>query len=109
MTQYHFTVESERVQWLLRGDGQLARLVEEIVNQVLNAQVAEHHHAEFYERKEERQGYRNGYKPRQLTTRVGQLTSRVPQVRDGQFSTELFAHYQRSEHVFSGIAGLILG
>jgi putative transposase len=35
--------------------------------------------------------------PRQLTTRVGALTLLVPQVRDGQFSTELFARYQRSE------------
>ena len=37
-----------------------------------------------------------GYKPRQLTTRVGALTLLVPQVRDGQFSTELFARSQRS-------------
>ena len=36
-------------------------------------------------------------RPRKLTTRVGPLTLRVPQVRDGEFSTELFARYQRSE------------
>lgn len=36
-------------------------------------------------------------RPRKLATRVGPLTLRVPQVRDGQFSTELFARYQRSE------------
>jgi putative transposase len=36
-------------------------------------------------------------RPRRLTTRVGQLTLRVPQVREGQFSPELFARYQRSE------------
>jgi transposase-like protein len=53
--------------------------------------------AEPYERTEQRQGYRNGYKPRRLTTRVGRLTLRVPQVREGVFSTELFTRYQRSE------------
>jgi len=53
--------------------------------------------AERYERTEERQGYRNGVRPRQLTTRVGRLTLCVPHVRDGHFSPELFARYQRSE------------
>ncbi|MGH3180843.1 MAG: IS256 family transposase [Streptosporangiaceae bacterium] len=97
MTQYQLTLDSDQLQRLFTGDGQLARLVEAVLNQVLSAQVADHLHAESYERTDERQGYRNGYKPRQLTTRVGQLTLRVPQVRDGQFSTDLFARYQRSE------------
>ena len=38
-----------------------------------------------------RTGYRNGYKARQLHTRVGTLTVQVPQDRDGTFSTQLFA------------------
>ena len=32
-----------------------------------------------------------------MTTRVGTLTLRIPRHRNGQFSTELFARYQRSE------------
>jgi transposase-like protein len=83
---------------LFSGDSQLAQLLESILNQVLEAQVGEHLQAGRYERTDEqRQGYRNGYKPRQLTTRVGKLTLRVPQVREGGFSPELFARYQRSE------------
>jgi transposase-like protein len=97
MTQYQLTLDSDAVQRLFTGDGQLGRLVEAVLNQVLNAQVAEQLQAAPYERSEQRQGYRNGYKPRQLTTRVGALTLLVPQVRDGQFSTDLFARYQRSE------------
>ena len=97
MTQYQLTLDSESVQRLFAGDGQLGHLLEAVLNQVLNAQVAEQLQAAPYERSEQRQGYRNGYKPRQLTTRVGALTLLVPQVRDGQFSTELFARYQRSE------------
>ena len=53
--------------------------------------------ASRYERTPQRQGYRNGYKPRQLQTRVGTLELLVPQDRDGSFSTELFGRYQRSE------------
>ena len=52
---------------------------------------------ERYERGEGRTGYRNGTKPRTLVTRVGALQLAVPQDRDGTFSTELFARYQRSE------------
>jgi transposase-like protein len=41
--------------------------------------------------------YRSGYYTRTLVTRVGKLELRVPQDRDGRFSTELFERYQRSE------------
>jgi transposase-like protein len=97
VTQYQLTLDSETLQRLFVGDGQLGHLLESVLNQVLNAQVSEQLQAAPYERSEQRQGYRNGYKPRQLTTRVGALTLQVPQVRDGAFSTELFARYQRSE------------
>lgn len=100
MAQYQLTVDESRGHGLFTQDGALAHLVEEIVQQVLEAQVADHLQAQPYERTEERRGYRNGYKPRSLITRVGTLELRVPQVRDGAFSTDLFARYQRSEQAF---------
>ena len=45
----------------------------------------------------ERRGYRNGFKPRQLKTRIGTLELMIPQDREGTFQTELFERYQRSE------------
>src|SRR5690606_41697158 len=42
-------------------------------------------------------GYRNSYRAREMKTRVGTLELRVPRVRSGSFSTELFERYQRSE------------
>jgi transposase-like protein len=75
----------------------MTQLVEQMLNQVLEAQMSEHIGAARYERSPDRQTYRNGHRLRQLTTRVGRLTLRVPQTRDGSFSTELFARYQRSE------------
>lgn len=53
-----------------------------------------------YERNETRTGWRNGYKPRTLKTRVGTIEMRVPHDRDGRFSTSLFERYQRSEKAF---------
>ncbi len=75
----------------------LRQLVERALQCFLEAEMTAHLGAARYERSEGRQGHRNGYKPRQLHTRVGTLTLRVPQDRAGTFSTELFARYQRSE------------
>ena len=50
-----------------------------------------------YERSRDRTGYRNGYYRRELFTRVGRLTLRVPRDREGRFSTEIFERYQRNE------------
>ena len=54
------------------------------------------------ERTPDRVGYRAGYYPRSLVTRVGKLALRVPRDRQGRFSTELFERYQRSEQALVG-------
>jgi putative transposase len=88
------------VDWKAVMEGQadfLKPLVQEVVQQVLEAEMLEAVGAERHERTEGRQGYRSGYYRRGLVTRVGKLELRVPQDRQGRFSTELFARYQRSE------------
>ena len=97
MTQYQITLSDKIVHGLFKEDGAMAKLVEQVLNQVLEAEVTETLQAKPYERTEERQGYRNGFKPRTMTTRVGRLVLSVPQVREGKFSPELFARFQRSE------------
>jgi putative transposase len=79
------------------GDDGMRALVERVVQQVLEAEMSSFLQADSYERTGERRGYRNGYKPRLLKTRVGELELLVPKDRDGQFQTELFERYQRSE------------
>ncbi|BFH16811.1 hypothetical protein PMJ10TS2_64390 [Paenibacillus melissococcoides] len=105
MAQYQINVDSNILQQLFIGDRKdagVAKLLESVVNQVLQAQVTEQLDAERYERAEERKGYRNGTYPHKLTTRVGTLTLHIPRIRDGKFSTNLFARYQRSEQAFVG-------
>jgi len=85
---------------LLSGQDGLAKLVEGVLNQILDAQVTEALGARWYERTEDRVGYRNGTRARTLYTRVGPVTLLVPQTRDGSFSTEIFQRYQRSEQAF---------
>jgi putative transposase len=64
---------------------------------VLEAEMTEVLGAAKSARTTGRNGYRSGYYGRSLITRVGKLELRIPQDRSGQFSTELFARYQRAE------------
>jgi len=82
------------------GDDFLRDLVQRTIQQVLEAEMTSFIGAESYQRNEVRRGWRNGYKPRTLKTRVGGLELMVPKDRDGQFQTELFERYQRSEKAF---------
>jgi putative transposase len=82
---------------LLSDPDFLRGIVERALQAILEEEMTAHLGVARYERGEGRTGYRNGHTPRTLTTRVGTLTLRVPQDRDGTFSTELFARYQRSE------------
>lgn len=100
MTDYNVTVGKDLLPELLSGQDGLAKLIESVLNQILEAQVSESLNAEPYERSEGRAGYRNGYRIRQLYTRVGPVQLQVPQTRDGSFSTEIFKRYQRSEQAF---------
>ena len=97
MAETNVTIPADFLSSFLSEPNGFAKLLETVLNQILNAQAEDQIGAAPYERTEGRVAYRNGYRTRQLYTRVGQLTLRVPQFRDGQFSTEIFARYQRSE------------
>ena len=97
MADYEVTLSGNKLKDLLSRDDGLQGLVEDVLNQVLEAQMTEHIGAGRHERSESRQAYRNGHRLRRLYSRVGPLSLRVPQSRDGGFSTEIFRRYQRSE------------
>jgi putative transposase len=74
------------------------RLLEHLVNQAMQAEAGSHIGAERHERSDERRGWRNGSKPRQLKTRVGELDLSVPQVRGCEpYHPSMFDKWQRSE------------
>lgn len=50
MPAYQITIDGETVQGLFQGDAGLAKLLEQVLNQVLEAQVSEQLGAERYER-----------------------------------------------------------
>jgi transposase-like protein len=96
---------AKQINWkeVMAEQGDFLRpLVQEVVQQVLEAEMDEALGAEKGERTPSRQGYRSGYYGRTLVTRVGKLELRVPQDRQGRFRTEVFERYQRSEKALVG-------
>jgi putative transposase len=72
-------------------------LLREVLQEVLEQEMTDTLGAEKGERSPWRLGYRSGYYDRALVTRVGKLELRIPQDRQGNFSTQIFERYQRSE------------
>jgi putative transposase len=98
MTRQKHTAEKPNWKEILAQQQDWLRgLIEEVVQQVLEAEMDEALAAQKGERTADRLGYRSGYYPRTLITRVGKIELRVPQDRQGRFRTEVFERYQRSE------------
>jgi transposase-like protein len=98
MADHHLRDNEELVQDVLLDEPDfLKEIVQKALQRILEAEMSAHIGAVPYERSENRKGHRNGYKPRTLKTRVGTLDLLVPQDREGTFSTQLFARYQRNE------------
>jgi len=88
----------ESVKETLTQDGDLLRnIIQQVLQEMLEAEMDQVLGASKSERSDKRLGYRSGYYTRTLLTRVGRVSLRVPRDRDGRFSTELFDRYQRSE------------
>jgi putative transposase len=71
--------------------------IQKLVQKGIEEEFSKFIGADEHQRTEERIGYRNGSYPRQLKTRVGTLELRICRDREGEFKTELFERYQRSE------------
>src|SRR6201985_1776386 len=92
----------QEIKELIAGEEDILRpLIGAVLQEVLEAEMSQALGAEKGER-EGRLGYRSGYYVRSLITRVGRVELRVPQDRQGRFSSELFERYQRSEKALVG-------
>jgi putative transposase len=98
MTKEKGTPRVSALKALLAEDREFVReIMRAALQEILEAEMTEALGAEKSERTATRLGYRAGSYGRTLITRVGKLELRVPQDREGRFSTELFERYQRSE------------
>jgi len=77
----------ERVFELLAEEGfdGMSQALEVLLNEMMKVERSRHLQASPYERSEQRRGYGNGFKPKRVRTRVGELDLAVPQTRASDF------------------------
>ena len=99
MAQHHENRPIGDAVELLRINGfdSLAEAVTVLLNTAMVAERSEYLGATPYERSAQRLGYANGYKDKQLKTRLGTLPLKVPQTRDGAFYPQSLEKGLRSE------------
>lgn len=111
MAQIHITLNQEELlAFLCKNNVELMKfLLERSLNEVMKVQSEVQLGASPYARSEERSDYRNGFRDRAFTTRIGTITLHVPRHRFNAFKTPIFERYfalitTMSEMVVSGVS-----
>jgi len=100
--QDDFTLPTELLEQISKeGFEVLPELIRQMINSAMQMERQKYLGARLYERSPERQGYANGYKPKTVKTRVGEITFDVPQVRSGDFYPEALEKGLRSERALT--------
>jgi putative transposase len=97
-----FTLPAELLEQVQeQGLDVLPELLRVILNAAMQAERTEHLNAAPYQHTQERRGYANGFKPKTMQTRVGEITFAVPQVREGGFYPQALEKGLRSERALT--------
>jgi len=84
-----------------KGFEALPDLIRVLINAAMQAERQKYLKTGPYERSPERAGHANGYKPKTVRTRLGEITFDVPQVREGGFYPEALEKGLRSERALT--------
>jgi transposase-like protein len=100
--QNDFTLPTELLEQIAsEGLEFLPEMVRILINAATQTEREKHLGAGPYERSAERRGYANGFKPKTVKTRLGEITFDVPQVRDGSFYPGALEKGLRSERALT--------
>jgi putative transposase len=96
--QIHSNVAQEAVQVLAEhGFDGMAQAMQLLINECMKIERQQSLGVGPYQRGEARVGQANGFKPKKLKTRIGELQLAVPQVRGAQFYPQALERGSRSE------------
>ncbi|NLF50083.1 MAG: IS256 family transposase, partial [Leptolinea sp.] len=100
--QNHYNLPESVTETLMQqGLGALPEMIKVMINNAVLEERSRYLQAEEYERTGERTGYANGYKPKTVKTRVGEITFAIPQVREGGFYPSALEKGLRSERALT--------
>jgi putative transposase len=75
----------------------MAEAIEILMNEAMKLERSEVLGARPHERTESRRGYANGFKPKRVNSRLGELNLQIPQTRDVEFYPSTLERGERSE------------
>ena len=81
----------------------IPELVRHGLQQLIELEVAAVLGADRHERSEDRLGYRNGYRPRRLTTQVGDIDLQIPKLRSGSFLPSILEPRRRVDQALYAV------
>ena len=100
--QSDFTLPSELLEQIAsQGFDVLPELIRIVINAAMQAERQQYLRAAPYQHTPERRGHGNGFKPKTVSTRMGEITLDIPQVREGGFYPEALEKGQRSERALT--------
>jgi transposase-like protein len=79
----------------------MPQAMEILFNEAMRLEREQHLGARHYQRSNNRLDYANGYKPKRVKTRIGQLDLSVPQTRDSDFYPNCLDKGLRSERALN--------
>lgn len=96
--QENYNLSSDVIEELTqKGLNAVPDLLRVLLNNAMHAERSKYLQAGEYERTEERKGHANGFKPKTVKTRLGEITFAIPQVREGGFYPSALEKGMRSE------------
>lgn len=100
--QPNYTLPNELLEQIATdGLDAIPEMLRIIINTAMQAERQQYLGVGPYERSAQRQGQANGYKPKTVTSRVGEITFAVPQVRDSSFYPQALEKGLRSERALT--------
>jgi len=100
--QDHCTVPTELLEQIAAdGFDALPDLIRILFDAAMRVERQQYLGARPYERSPARRGRANGFKPKTISTRMGEITCAVPQVREGGFYPEALEKGLRSERALT--------
>ena len=100
--QNDFTLPGELLEQIAaEGMEAVPGMIRLLINKAMEAERRQYLKAEPYQHTPERTGQANGYKPKTVTTRMGEVTFDIPQVREGGFYPQALEKGLRSERALN--------
>jgi putative transposase len=100
--QSDFTLSSEILEQIAeQGFDFLPELIRIVINAAMQAERQQYLQVAPYQHSPDRRGHANGYKPKTIKSRMGEITLDIPQVREGGFYPGALEKGQRSERALT--------